>query len=144
MDHATLSMPYEQVTIALMNELGELIRIARERSKFATQRDFADAIQKDPSWVSRLERGLIKETPTPQDMNHLAQALLISQSDMLKAAGYDLGDQGSDPRSDAVRHLSPIIDRYVWQHGDIDRIARVIQSLGEMREGTFDVPHVEE
>lgn len=135
---------YTDTLKSMTDRLGTYIASRREAMGI-TQSQLADRAGVPRQTVNRLEQGITK-LPGALVRRQLAEALGVSHLDLLVAAGELTAQEASlpdDMRSDAVRRLSPIIDRYDWQQGDIDRIARVIQSLGEMREGTFDLPDVE-
>lgn len=83
-----------------MHELGSVIKRARQRAGYATQKAFADAWGKDASFVSRLENGTAKETLPPNDMHALRDLLGIQVLDLLAASGYEL--EGMDHDEDAA------------------------------------------
>lgn len=81
---------------------------------------------------------------TPRDGEHihlLAQALALHQDEILER--LEMRDGTADHMSLAVRRLSPVIDRYDWSEEALEQLARVIDSVGRMYAGTFDVPNVE-
>ncbi len=97
MQHETLSIVHAQSTMVCMKELGNLISRTRERAGFRTQKAFADAWGKDPSFVSKVENGLAKEMLPPNDVHLLHDLLGLPVADIVSAAGYRI-----DPESDDV------------------------------------------
>lgn len=99
-----------------MNNLHQLVSEARERRGYRTQGDLAAVIGRDVSYVSRLERGLLKEIPQPEMMDALARALGVTVAELLDAAGYDVlpRDEPSDVitirRDDPRARVAEIMD----------------------------------
>ena len=146
------SAPLHVVSIGIASDILESVKSFRDLLEHHIQTRYdgsAAAMSRATGFttttISAWRRGKVT-LPQIETRRQLANELGVSHLELLVALG-ELADHEvklpDDPRSEAVRHLSPVIDRYTWQQGDIDRIARVIQSLGEMREGTFDVPDVE-
>ena len=96
--------------------------------------------------ISAWRRGKVT-LPQIETRRQLANELGISHLELLVALG-ELADHEvklpDDPRSSAVRRLAPVIDRYDWSDDALEQLSRVIDSVGKMHAGTFDVPHVEE
>ena len=81
-----------------MKKLGTLIRDARERLGLHGY-ELANAIDKQPSYVTRLESGETKTLPPPEVLERLGATLHLSMRKMVETAGYDLGPPG-DPNAD--------------------------------------------
>lgn len=90
MMHAPLSMVIALSTIGCMKEMGKLVKDGRKAHGYRTIKAFADEIGKDPSWVSKLERGLLKEMPPPEEINRLSELVGVPVFDLLRGAGYRL------------------------------------------------------
>lgn len=114
MHQMSLSIEQHSIYRACMEKLGEIIR-SRRSQRFPNARSFADAIGKDPAWVSKLENGLLKETPSPTDLVAIERETGIAQADVLRAWGYiiDSGGDSATPR---------------FSHGDIRQL--VVERLG--------------
>lgn len=78
-----------------MSGLGDLVRHARDRQGWS-QGELGVRIGRDGSYISRLETGRMKETPTPEDLRGLARHLGVTVPAMLAAAGYDVDDDCDD------------------------------------------------
>jgi transcriptional regulator with XRE-family HTH domain len=103
-----------------MKTLGRLITESRTRRGIATQKALAEALRKDQSWVSRLETGAMKDTPSPEDMDALSRTLRLPVREMLQAVGYALDEPqfsdafpADDPRAEVVRRLRLLDDQDV-------------------------------
>lgn len=70
-----------------MGTLGPLVRKTREH-KGIRAADLAFQIGKDPSYVSKLERDILKEIPDPGTLRLLSDALGIAELRLLEAIGY--------------------------------------------------------
>lgn len=80
---------------------------------------------------------------TDADLIHrMAEALNVHQDEILEQ--LDLRGTGADHMSLSVRRLAPTIDRYNWTQDQLDQLEGVIDSLGRMHAGTFEVPIIEE
>lgn len=90
-----------------MRELGDLIRVARERLGVRAY-DLSYAIGQNPSWLSRIEDGKLTHPPAPGVLSALSDQLGIRQADMLEAIGYEL-NRKPDPIPDDPREV--IIER---------------------------------
>lgn len=79
--------------------LGAFVRSMRMERRM-TQEDLAYAIGREQEYISRLERGLVKEPfPPPEEAQALARALGVTIGQMLDAAGYrDDADVPDDER----------------------------------------------
>jgi len=105
-----------------MKEFGELVRITRERKNIRAY-DLAYAIKQNPSWVSRLESGMITHPPSPSVMSGLAEFLGISEMEMFAAMGYRPSQNestDSDPTgasiARAVEGWTPRQKKLLWQY----------------------------
>ena len=104
-----------------MNDLPALIRNARERRGITNQAALGELIGRDQSFVSRLERGLMKELPTPETLRAIGDALGLTMPEMLEAAGYVdpappsdvITIPASDPRAALLAALADATDRDV-------------------------------
>ena len=86
-----------------MDRLGALVRSTRER-KGMRAADLAYRIGKDPSYVSKLERDLMKEIPDPATIHALAEVLGIAEPRLLEAIGYVVAEPTPEPLpADSVR-----------------------------------------
>ncbi len=108
-----------------MKELGLLIKRRRETAGYTNQREFADLLGKAQSWVSRLESGATKETPSPEDMAVISQALGLSVLEMLQAAGYDI-TTGNEGESAALKTVRPILESAELSQEQIDGLRRIL------------------
>lgn len=103
-----------------MKDLPALIKAARERRGFSSQAALALAVGRDQSFVSRFERGAMKELPAPEVLQAFGEVLGLSMEDMLIAAGYlEVPDNDhdamvlvrkDDPRADLLRLLEGASD----------------------------------
>lgn len=131
-----------------MNNMHQLVSDARERRGYRTQGDLAAVIGRDVSYVSRLERGLLKEIPQPEMMDALARALGVTVAELLDAAGYDVlpHDEPSDvitirrddPRADLLSLLEGETDEGVRRAADLINAIRMYSGVGKNAKG--DVP----
>lgn len=70
----------------LPDTLGDFIRKSREHSdQFGSLRQFAIAINKSPSWVSKVERNI--EIPGIESIFHIATVLRANPDELLQRAG---------------------------------------------------------
>jgi transcriptional regulator with XRE-family HTH domain len=74
-----------------METLGEMIRTRRE-ARGVRAADLAYQIGKDPSYLSKLERNLMKEVPDPAVVSAISAALGIPVVALLRAIGYAIPD----------------------------------------------------
>ena len=81
-----------------MNGLGDYIRRRRE-TLHMTPTELARALDRDNSYVSRVETGRNKTLPDPAEMARIARALGVTMRDLLAAAGYliDEDDEAGYP-----------------------------------------------
>lgn len=84
-----LSSTLTRDLLATMQTLGPLIRTTRERRGIRAV-DLAYRVGKDPSWLSKIERDLLKEVPEPEQMAALSAELGIPVVALLRARGYDI------------------------------------------------------
>lgn len=87
MKQGHLSMLLADATMEPMNALGKLVRAARENQGMRGI-DLGVAIGRDGAYVSRLERGILKEVPDPATLGRLSDALDIPELRLLEAIGY--------------------------------------------------------
>lgn len=115
---SSVAMRLLQAETRPMNEmqvLGDVIRRGREQRGW-NQRDLAGRLGWDNSRLSRIERGAMKELPTPEDMHALADVLGVPEARLLEAAGYRVADDdppgdtltlpAADPRAELVALLA--------------------------------------
>lgn len=102
-----MSMALTYVLMGTMDTIGPLVRQARER-KGIRAADLAYQIGKDPSYLSKLERDLLKEIPEPSVILALSRALDIPERQLLRALGYLSSEPVVRPTypSDEVRVLA--------------------------------------
>lgn len=93
--------------------IGKFIQSRRERLGIS-QKDLARILDKDDSWVSRVETGTTKRMLEPDEIAKIAVALSLRESDLLKAGGYlqdedtvDLDDPDTDFFTNQIGHLTP-------------------------------------
>lgn len=80
-----------------MSKLGSLIKSARE-ARGITQTTMAASLGKPSSYLSRLETGVKRELPPPEDLRALSAELGVPVVAMIEAAGYPVGDRGDEDR----------------------------------------------
>jgi transcriptional regulator with XRE-family HTH domain len=72
-----------------MDTFGSLVRATRER-KGIRAADLAYQIGKDPSYLSKLERDILKDIPPPDVLAGLERELGLPQIALLRALGYGI------------------------------------------------------
>lgn len=82
------------------NAFGELVRSTRERKRLKSY-ELASLMGKQPSFLSRIETGAMKETPAPDVLRALHEHLGLGELEMLRALGY-LGTLKDDGRHAAI------------------------------------------
>lgn len=117
-----------------MNKLGTYIQQLRSEAGYSTQKALADVIGKDPSWVSRLERGVGKETPPPEDIELLASALHVTQQDLLLAAGYQL-DVAPSPDKPVIRSIRAILEDREFTDDQVSNLITVVRAMADSMRG---------
>lgn len=117
-----------------MKDLGTYIQQHRIEAGYATQRAFADALGKDQSWVSRIERGVGKELPPPEDIELLASALHVTPHELFIAAGYRL-DNAPAPDAPVVRSLRAILEGKDFTDKQVQSIVTMVRTMVEAMEG---------
>lgn len=122
-----------------MKTLGKLVRERRESAGYMNQRDFADALERAQSWVSRLEADRMMNAPSPEELHAISKTIPLSVSEMLAAMGYDL-ETGSEGPSDAVRRLQPLIDSLQWNEPMFRLVEDTLGNLRKIQSGTFAEP----
>jgi transcriptional regulator with XRE-family HTH domain len=100
--------------------LGQLVVRAMERRGIKGYQ-LATEIGKQASYVSRLINDEIKEVLPPSDLEALARVLGLSQAEMLRALGYQLGE------SEGVR----------YPEGSLQ--AEALAKIGQMKDAQLDV-----
>lgn len=70
-----------------LQELGILVAQQRGRTGL-TQRELGDAIGRNQDWVSKLERGMLRDWPDPDTVAGIAEALGVPRERLLEALGY--------------------------------------------------------
>lgn len=73
-----------------MKTIGDMVKAARLRAGYKTQKMLGDRIGRDSSYISDLERGAVVNTLPPHEMHKLHEVLGLRVSDMLTASGYQL------------------------------------------------------
>lgn len=122
--------------IDCMEEFGELIRVARERRGYRSQAALARRLDRDQSFVSRLERGAVKELPTPEVLEQVGDVLGLTMEEMLTAAGY-LNQQPPKPsitipRTDPRARLLELVAHV--DDDDMETLIDVIDGVLKIRE----------
>lgn len=115
-----------------MKTLGKLVRERRESAGYKNQRDFADALDRAQSWVSRLEADRMMGAPSPEEMRSIATAIPLTVAEMLAAMGYDVAT-GTEDDTPALAALRPIIESHDWEGDEVEHIAHMIESLARLR-----------
>jgi HTH-type transcriptional regulator, competence development regulator len=94
------------------DKLGDRIRKLREQSpKYKSLRQFADALKKSPSWVSKVERNL--EVPSQESIVEIARLL----------------DADSDELLTLANKLDPEIERDLVRHAEMHGLLRTIKDM---------------
>lgn len=100
-----------------MRELGEAVRNARGAM---TSKELAQRSGVDPSKLSKLQAGTLKETPPPHELEGLAKTLGLPQHVMLKLLGYEVGpvtaEKPPDP-ADPREQFIARVRRLKWTPG---------------------------
>ncbi len=73
-----------------MKTMGDMVKAARLRAGYKTQKMLGDRIGRDSSYISDLERGAVVNTLPPHEMHKLHDVLGIRVNDLLAASGYHL------------------------------------------------------
>lgn len=114
--------------------MGTFIQDRRAEVGYSTQKAFADALGKDQSWVSRLERGVVKELPPPEDVALLSSLLHVPVEEIVAAAGYPIGVPMPD-EPDVIRALRPILESRELTERQVQQLATIVRNMVEMMEG---------
>lgn len=104
----------------MMNTLGAAIARRREQ-RGLMQKDLATAIGRDQGYVSKLERGVIKEFPPPDILRGISEALGMPMTEILEIGGYltpaddveGITIPATDPRAALLRAVADATDRDV-------------------------------
>jgi len=124
-----------------MDALGTIVRRAR-LAKGLLGWQLAAAIGKNASFVTKLEHGEVKEVPPPRVLHALAEALDLSEADLLVAIGYVVHDEPApvpvDSDHAAVIAAVPRLTarqarllRVVIQEFDLEEEERMLDDPGE-------------
>ena len=106
---AANAIGYRHATIGFMDKtFGALVRERREALDMKSY-ELAEKIGRRPSLISRIENGDYKETPPPDIIAGLAEALRMPQYRLLQALGYDVGPAPSEEGIDADPVLAELI-----------------------------------
>lgn len=117
-----------------MKTLGKLVRERRESAGYKNQRDFADALGRAQSWVSRLEADRMMAAPGPEELRAIAKIIPVSVAEMLAAMGYDI-ETGSEGDSPAVSAVRAILEGRDFTDRQVDQLTRGLRNMIEMLEG---------
>ena len=77
--------------------------------------DLASRLGKQPSYVTRLETGVTKTLPPPEELDAIARELHLSVSEMLEAAGYRIVETGERPSHNEIIELMEHARIVDWQ-----------------------------
>lgn len=110
----------------------QVIKDVRKQTGW-TQAQLAQKLGKDPSWVSRWEKGIPKEMPPPEDFRAICLISGVSMRTLIERIGYLDSEElepgvsyvlrSDDPRSrllDMLAGLSPV---------GIDNVRRMVSTL---------------
>ncbi len=117
-----------------MKTLGKLVRERRETAGYINQRDFADALDRAQSWVSRLEADRMMNAPSPEELRAISKTIPISVPEMLAAMGYDVetGDEGDTA---AVATVRAILGNKEYTEKQLEKLDQFFRSTLEIIEG---------
>lgn len=90
--------------------------------------------------ISAWRRGKVA-LPQLETRRRLASELGITHVQLLVAMGELTEEEVNlpeDPRSDAVRFLSPAIDAYEWREGDLEHLRNMINAQGSWANARVD------
>lgn len=121
-----VAMPQFGIQTGGMKTFGEFLAARRVAAGYRSQTEFATAIGKGSSWVSRLERGAAKELPPPEDVELLAKHLSVSQAELIAAAGYDV-ETGTEGDSEAISRVRAILGDREFDEEDLRDIADAVR-----------------
>ena len=101
----------------MMTTLGAAIARRREQ-RGLMQKDLAHAIGRDQGYVSKLERGVIKEFPPPDILRGISDALGMPMTEILEIGGYltpaddaeGITVPADDPRAVILRIMQELPD----------------------------------
>ena len=114
MDLPALSIPLIQEKMGGMEQLARAVRQAR-LAKGMRGIDLAQRIGKDPSYVTKLEHGTLKEVPDPATLRALADAIGLGEPILLELIGYRVRAEADAPAIVDAR-LQNIIDAWPTLH----------------------------
>ena len=130
-----------------MDELGKLIKNARERRGYTTQLAGSEALGISNNRLHRLENGVTKEFPLPEVIHRIAEVFGVSVEDMLITAGYldpPSGDDGGltvEDRAflDGLAHYLPALAEDERRH--LIETARLFAEAAARRAPTPGASH---
>lgn len=131
------SIGYEHARMGVMNKtLAEIIKERREALGIKSY-ELADKIGRRPSLISRIENSDYKETPPPDIIAGLAEALDIPQYQMLAAMGYRVGDvQDSEEEIDPeIEELVALLRRAQPNFKDRFLLRSLLTDIGKINRG---------
>lgn len=99
MDIAALSISLSDGRLGRMETLAKAVRGAR-LAQGMRGIDLAQALGKDPSYVTKLEHGTLKEIPDPATLGKLSAALGIPEPDLLALIGFRVRERADPVVSD--------------------------------------------
>lgn len=117
-----------------MKTLGKLVRERRESAGYKNQRDFADALERAQSWVSRLEADRMMAAPSPEELRAIARTIPVSVSEMLAAMGYDI-ETGRERDSEAITAVRAILEGRDFTDKQIADLVYMVRGMVNMMEG---------
>lgn len=120
MYHQVLSTCHPPPDNAHMKTAGDIIKEARIRAGYRRQSDLARELERDPSYVSDIERNARGTVLQPDEVHRLRDLLGIQVLDLLAAFGYEL--EGMDSEEDAaIAELTEHVRIVDW-HADPSRL----------------------
>lgn len=129
-----VAMPQFETQTGGMKTFGEFLAARRVAAGYRSQTEFATAIGKGSSWVSRLERGAAKELPPPEDVALLAKHLNVSQAELIAAAGYDV-ETGTEGDTEAVSAIRAILGNRDLTDEQVSHLVSIVQTLVHAMKG---------
>lgn len=116
----------------LVTTYGELVKRARD-ARGITSTGLSIAIGRNPSYISRLEVGIAKETPPPDVMLGLERELGLSVAEQLEALGYPVREERERVRPrvdfDPCVLLEPDLYAINWSPERIKALRAVLHSF---------------
>lgn len=127
MQITALSIPMREQKIAGMDTLGALVKRAR-LGKGMRGGDLGAAIGKDASYVSKIERGTMKDIPPPEIVRALSDALGVPEARLVRAIGYRTSE-GEAPPFDFDSEKAAVLEIL---EGLDEREARTLRRMAEI------------